>query len=345
MDKGRYVQALAALVAVALVAVGCGSSSSSSSDGGSTSGGGGESLEGKTVSYDSAAELTPYLTTYDQMNVEGLEKAGATVKQLKSPFETAVDVRNCATSVSEDPDLIISAPIEPNALVPCYREAQQRGIPVIVVQQTPQEPWAGLVTTVIGQKAAQAGQMIAQKVVEGLEAEGRKEGNILVVNAGDGVPTAKTIWDTFAEEIAKTPYKIVAEGSDPTFTPTKTAAVAQPLFAKYSSQGGIQAAVSATDEQVNALIQAAEQVGEKVGVENDGLIASGVECYAVGVKNILAGKEYSTLTQGPTKASRTLIPYAEKVLRGEEVPSSVLIPYGPVDKTNVKQAEAEGECP
>ena len=95
---------------------------------------------------------------------------------------------------------------------------------------------------------------------------------------------------TFKAYMKKFPqYKIVAI-EDTNWDQATSAKVAQQLLSKYGSKGGIQGAYGMADNMAIGIIQGAKQAGVPVGVsKKNGLIVTGSNCLAVGIKSIKAG--------------------------------------------------------
>ena len=184
------------------------------------------------------------------------------------------------------------------------------------------------------------GQFAAQNIVEGLQKQGRKSGNVIALTGTAATNTVQDRMKGFNEVLAKTPqFKLVAT-EDANWDQTKTAQLAQQLFAKYKSQGGIQGAYGMAAHQAAGIIQAAKQAGLALGGA-DGLIVTGSNCYKIGIDAIKAGTQYGTATQAPGTEGAWAAGYVAKFLDGEDIPKRVLNNEDRVTKENVAQFEEE----
>ena len=111
-------------------------------------------------------------------------------------------------------------------------------------------------------------------------------------------------------------YKIVAI-EDANWDQATSAKVAQQLLSKYASQGGIQGAYGMADNMAVGIIQGAKQAGVPIGVAKKGLIVTGSNCLAVGIKAIKAGQEYGTGTQAPQVEAALAVKVAAQILNGK----------------------------
>ena len=114
-------------------------------------------------------------------------------------------------------------------------------------------------------------------------------------------------------------YKIVAI-QDANWDQATSAKDTQQLLSKYASQGGIQGAYGMADNMAVGIIQGAKQAGVPIGVAKKGLIVSGSNCLAVGIKAIKAGLEYGTGTQAPQVEAALDVRAQRKELRAQRAP-------------------------
>jgi ABC-type sugar transport system substrate-binding protein len=113
-------------------------------------------------------------------------------------------------------------------------------------------------------------------------------------------------------------YKIVFE-QDGNWDPVKSGEIATQMFAKYGADG-LQAAYGMADYMAVPIVTAAKQAGIPVGIENDGLIVTGGNCFKIGIEAIEKGEMYGTATEDPGTLAKQVTAYAKKLLAGEEVP-------------------------
>lgn len=308
---GRLRQAAMALVAAGalLTLVACGGSSSGTSG----------DLSGKRVTLVHCGDVNPWCAVYNETIIEGLEAEGVSVEYLQDPFDVALQIQNLNSAIASRPDLILVSPTDDNSLVPSLQQAKAQNIPVIINNSMPVEAAEDLVTATINADQAALGKYAAQNIVEGLKAQGRESGSVIAITGADATATSGDRMDAFKAELAKTPEYQLVEVRNGNWDPAATGQIASQLFAQYESKGGIQAAYGMADYMANAIIQSAEQAGLPVGLENDGLIVTGSNCFKVGIDNIRAGKQYGTATQTPSAEGEFVVEHVLALLRGEEI--------------------------
>ena len=174
--------------------------------------------------------------------------------------------------------------------MPSYIRAKAAGIPILgaIGRQSP--AGAKLVTAEARTDDPSLGRFAAMNLVEGMKKAGFTKGNVIALT---GTASQNNVTDrmaTFKAYMKKFPqYKIVAI-EDTNWDQATSAKVAQQLLSKYASKGGIQGAYGMADNMAIGIIQGAKQAGVPVGVcEEGGLVVTGSNCLAVGIKAIKAG--------------------------------------------------------
>ena len=341
------VLALLMLVVGALTLAACGSSSrtsggsATSSEGSSGSSEGGESVAGKKVVLVSCGDSNPWCKVYNSAIIEGLEAEGVHVQYLQDPFEPTLQVQHLESAIGQKPSLILVVASNDDSIVPSLNKAKAAGVPVINLNGRPAEASEPLLTASIEANQEQLGQFAAENIIEGLEKEGKKSGNIMAITGTAATHTTEDRMKAFKEVLAEHPqYKLVEE-QDGNWDPILTAKLASQIFAKYQNSGGIQGAYGMADYQANAIIQAAEQAGIPVGVENDGLIVTGSNCFPEGIENIEAGKQNGTATQAPGVEGEFVVPLVVEVLEGKEIEHTNKKQESRIDPANVKKFKAQ----
>lgn len=336
---------------VALAAAGCGSSSSDSSTGtsaaaagGSTQSGGGGSVSGKTVYMVSPGDMLPWLKSNNATVKAALEAKGVKVTYLQDPINPQQNVQNLDRAIGANPDLIMLNALDNRAVVPSLNRAKQAGIPVIAYSSPPADGTEALFVSSEDGDHVALGRFAAQNIVDGLKAEGKANGNVIVITGTQSLTQVQKRMQGFTAEMAKHPeYKVVAT-EDGNWDQATTQKIAQQLFAKYRSQGGVQAAFGMADNQAAGIIQAAKDAGMKLGVKNDGLIVTGSNCYKIGLEAIKAGDQYGTATQSPVEEGNVAADMALKFLAGEKLPPSVAAAETKITADNVDAILAKNIC-
>ena len=89
------------------------------------------------------------------------------------------------------------------------------------------------------------------------------------------------------------------------------------------------------DNMAIGIIQGAKQAGVPVGVAKKGLVVTGSNCLAVGIKAIKAGQEYGTGTQAPQVEAALAVKVGTQILNGQKVPKVSYVKESRITKANV----------
>jgi ABC-type sugar transport system substrate-binding protein len=320
--------AVTLLAALAFV-VGCGSSDSDSN----SSGGG---ASGKEVVLLTCAASNPWCKTFNEEIVSGVEKSGAKVTTLENNFDTAVQTQQFNQAIAKKPDLILLEATDSKSVVPSILKAGQAGVPVINLDGRAEDAATpGLASQILADNPL-LGQMAGENVVDGLKKLGLKTANVVAITGTKASTITEDRMDGFNSVMEKNPqYKVVAV-EDGNWDPVQSGKIAQELFAKYASQGGIQAAYGMADYQAVPIIQAAKQAGLPVGVANKGLIVTGSNCNKAGIEAIRSGDMFGTATEDPVNQGKDTAEWAVKFLNGEDLPPIIKTPQARVRAENVE---------
>jgi ABC-type sugar transport system substrate-binding protein len=298
--SGRATRALAVagVMAIATAAVGCGSNSSSSSTGSSggtsasTSSGGG--LQGKKVFFLGCGSAVPYCAAQNKTVKADLAGTGAQLTVLESNYDPAVQSQQINQALSQHADMIALVPAAQAPERPALLKAKAAHVPVLLLFNAPEAGMLPLFTSWIGQNDLAEAQASAQQMINGLKANGKTSGNILMVQGAPGGATSLRT-QGFENVIKNSPYKL-ADKANGQWDPVKATTVAQQLFAKWKDKNlvgvyGMSGAMAA------GVVQAAKQSNLKTG--KNGLIITGNNCDPTSIKAIKAGEMYADIKQSP----------------------------------------------
>lgn len=293
-------------------------------------------LAGKRVGVIICTNQNPFCAAWANTVKSGLEKQGAEVTVLTSIFDPAVDAQNMNRLIADKPDLIISVPASASAIVPSYIRAKAAGIPILGAIGRQSAAGAKLVTAEARTDDPALGRFAAMNLVEGMKRAGYKKGNVIALT---GTASQNNVTDrmaAFRAHMKKFPqFKLVAI-QDTNWDQATSAKVAQQLFSKYASKGGIQGAYGMADNMAVGIIQGAKQAGVPVGVsKKNGLIVTGSNCLAVGIKSIKAGVQYGTATQAPQVEAALAVKVGAQILNGQTPPKVSYVREHRITKANV----------
>jgi ABC-type sugar transport system substrate-binding protein len=334
LRAGRMRQvglAVGAAVVVAAVA-GCGSSSSGSSKSSGSDG----SVAGKRVAVVGGPDSNPWSTVFNNTVKDELEKQGAKIT-VSGTLDPAAQVQMLNQAVSSKPDILVLQALDSTAVGASIRKAKAQGVKIVNVDGRAVPDAADGLNQVLSDNEA-LGRFAAQNVVEGLQGQGRKSGNVAVISGTAAMLVTQDRMKGFKEVMGKHPeYKVVTI-QDGNWDPVKSGQIATQILAKYG-RTGLQAAYGMADYMAIPILTAAKQAGVKIGGK-DGLIVTGGNCFKVGIDAIRAGQLYGTATEDPGTLGRETAAYVASLLAGKDVPLTKTVAEARVTKdTLAKYAE------
>jgi ABC-type sugar transport system substrate-binding protein len=335
MPTSRFVhllKLLAVAVSLALVAVGCGSGSS---DGGSSSSDDG--AEGKTVAFVGYGKENPWGAYFNQVFIDQLKGQGVKVRDLTT-MDAGTAVTNFNQALSSKPDLIVAALLDTSAMVVPIKKAKQAKIPVLVFDGRPDPANDDDVLQVLSDNAA-LGTAAATNLVEGMQAQGKESGGVIVITGTKSGFASQDRMKAFDEEMAKNPSYKVLDVQDGNWDPALTGKIATQLFAKYGCSG-VQGAYGMADYMALAIIASAKQAGCAVGGKQ-GLVVTSSNCFKSGIDAIKAGTLYGTATEDPGTIAEQTADYVLRLFEGENPPAKETVKEERVTAENVSEFEAQ----
>jgi ABC-type sugar transport system substrate-binding protein len=330
-----------ALASAAVLATGCGSSKKSNGTA-TAAAAKSDGVAGKTVVLVSPSDINPWMKQFTTHILDGLAAKGVKTKHLQDPFDPNRNVQNLNLALAQKPDLVLEVPIDDNAITPSLHRAQAAKVPVINLNGPPSPANLPLLAGSFEADHKALGTFAALNIVEGLQKAGVSKGNVIAITGNAASSQVPARMAAFKAELAKHPgYKLVAV-EDGNWDLATSAKLAQQLFAKYRSTGGIQAGYGMADNEALGIVQAAKQAGLPIGVSKKGLIVTGSNCFKVGIDAIKAGQMYGTATQAPGPQGDASAELALKYLAGEKLPQRSFVAEQRVTPDTVSQAE--GPC-
>jgi ABC-type sugar transport system substrate-binding protein len=322
----RALAAIAAASGLALLAA-C-------SPGGTAEPGGDEgSADGKTIAFIGYGDVNPWGAAFNAIYRPALEAEGVSITDTSS-MDAGAQVQAFNQAVSEQPDAIVIALLDTAAMVAPMQKAIQAGIPVIVYDGPPDPAVADDpgVRQVLSDSPA-LGQYAAENIIEGLEAQGKTEGTVIVIKGTASMLVTQDRLTGFYDTLEGTGYEVIEE-EDGNWDPTLSGTIATSLFAKHGADG-IDAAYGMADYMAIPIIEAAKQAGLEVGA--DGLIVTGSNCFATGIESIKAGDLYGTATEDPITLANEMVDYTLAFLSGEEPERVVTVQSDRITSENVDE--------
>lgn len=175
--------------------------------------------------------------------------------------------------ISQQVDYIIFAPITENGWDTVLLEAQQAGIPVILVDRKIDVPSLSYFTTWVGPDTRQEGENAALWLEKYLEEKGRDEEEIriLVLEGTEGSSSQKGRSEGFDLVKKKHENWTILEKQDADFTTSRAKEVMEEYIKKYDD---FDVVLSQNDDMTFGAIEAMQEAGISVGAEGDVIMIS-----------------------------------------------------------------------
>jgi ABC-type sugar transport system substrate-binding protein len=320
---------LAATLGLTLLAGACGGT-----DGGSPSPGGTPaSLSGKTIALVGYGSSNPWGAYFNEVFTKQLTPAGAKINDLTT-MDPGTQVQKFNQAVAQKPDLIVLSILDTQAMAVPIKKAKTAGVPVLVFDGPTDPSVAGDVMSVLSDNE-KLGEYAAQNIIEGLRAQGRDSGRIIVLTGTKSMLVTQDRMRGFGKVLATTPQYQVVEERDANWDPKLSGEIAQQLLAKYG-RDGVQAAYGMADYMALPIIQSAKQAGIPVGGK-DGLLVTSSNCFKAGIESIKAGELYGTATEDPGTIAKQTADYVVRHMIGQNPPQRETVQEERVTAANVNQ--------
>jgi ABC-type sugar transport system substrate-binding protein len=329
-----------------LAAAGCAGSpavsSSSTAPGSSPAGGGASgaaagSLQGKTIALVGYGDTNPWGAAFNRQFTSQLAPTGVKIIALTTE-DISTQVQYMAQAIADKPNLIVTALDDTTAMAVPIEQAKQAGIPVLVFDGPTAPAVASDVMSVLSNNE-QLGEYAADNLIQGLQAQGRNSGQIIVLTGTKSMLVTQNRMTGFDKVMSAAPqYHVVAE-EDANWDPTLSGQDAQQLLAKFGCSG-VQGAYGMADYMALPIVQAAKQAGCAVGGK-DGMVITGGNCFKAGIQSIEAGRLYGTATEDPITIANQTAVYVSQYLTGKKPPQHELIQEYRITAANVAQFTAQ----
>ncbi|WP_327102896.1 sugar ABC transporter substrate-binding protein [Nonomuraea glycinis] len=319
----------AGTLALTLLTTACGGQAAAPPSGGASA----TSLSGKTIALVGYGSSNPWGAYFNKVFTERLAPTGVRVGDMTT-MDPGTQVQKFNQAVAQKPDLIVVSILDTTAMAVPIKKAGAAGVPVLVVDGPPDPTVADEVMSVLSDNE-KLGEYAAQNIVEGLKAQGRDSGNIIVLTGTKSMLVTQHRMKGFAKVLATAPQYKVVEEQDANWDPQLSGTIAQQLLAKHGKDG-VQAAYGMADYMALPIIQAAKQAGFAIGGK-DGLIVTGGNCFKAGIDSIKAGELYGTATEDPGTIAEQTAAYVVRYLAGENPPRSETVREERVTAANVSR--------
>ncbi|MBL8577603.1 MAG: sugar ABC transporter substrate-binding protein [Mesorhizobium sp.] len=293
-------------------------------------------LSGKHVMLVTCGPSNPWCKTFNERITGLLKETGVKITVLENDLDPIQVNQQMAQAVSQKPDLIMVEPADDKSLIAAVKKAKAAAVPVLYMDSPADEAIMDDIALQVVADNYALGKFAGENIVEGLKAQGRTEANVIAITGSAGTAMVSERQRGFMDAMAQEPAYKVVEVQANNWDPVESGRMAQQLFAKYASLGGIQGVRADADYMAIPILEAARQAGLKLGGK-DGLIVSGSTCSPEGIAAIKAGDMIGTATADPWTQGEASAQAAIRFLSGEAVEKTVKVPEFRVTAANVDQ--------
>lgn len=255
--------------------------------------------------------IDSYQTTHEKVYRETVEATeGVTAIMLDARGEVETQINQIETLIQRGVDVITVWPVSGKAVVPAVRQAQQAGIPVVVVNSLIDESGYDYVVGFAGPNTYVQGENGAIAMIEALNGEG----NVVELMGLPGYLTAINRSGGFQDYLAENGPGITLLATEPAdWNRAKATEAMENLIVRYGDQ--IDGVYVADDNIGIGALNALKEAGMagEVAITSACMFGEGYDAMAEGY---IMGSVY----QSPAEDARKAVETAIKAAKGEEVP-------------------------
>ncbi|MBO9590901.1 ABC transporter substrate-binding protein [Devosia sp.] len=239
----------------------------------------------------------------------GIEKAaaenGATVQtQAPSSFSPAAQIPILETMIAQNPDAIIIAPTDSQALFAPLKAAVDQGIKLVLVDTTLADP--SIAVSQVSSDNVESGRVAAETLAELL---GDREGSVLTVNLSAGVTTTDDREKGFAEGIAAAGFNYLGQEFSDNSVQKADQIVSAALLANSDLVGVFSTAAFNTEGAVAAI---------RAAGRSEDVVVVGFNANPPGIEQLERGQVAAQVVLKPYDSGYEAGLQAIAALRGEE---------------------------
>jgi ABC-type sugar transport system substrate-binding protein len=290
--------------------------------------------QGKKVAYFDV-QPHPYVTVLSDSFKARAKELGMEVTQFTTPFDPTLQSQQIDDAIARKFDLLAIQGASQSAIVPAIGRAKKAGIPVIIVNNGIKDGVEDLYVSELIDDNAKLGEFAAESMMKAFKENGRQDPKVALITGDLAEGVAKVRLNGFNAVMKIHPEVKVVATEDAHWMTDKSEQLAGQLFARFASQGGVDAMVSWGDNQSGAIVRAAEAAHVPLGAEKGKLVVVGMVCDAEGLDLIKAGKQYSTGTADPFANGKKSAEMAADYFNGKTLPKHVMPEPHTVTRDNI----------
>jgi ribose transport system substrate-binding protein len=254
---------------------------------------------------------SPYWQTVQAGLVNQAKDDGIRVDVIGPPTEDAIEqqINMVQDIMTQDVDVLVFSPSQPNASIKVMDEAKAKGIPVILVDTKMPDGYEDY-ATFIGTENYAAGVSAAEKIMTIIP----KTGKIVIIDGAPGNPSTNQRCDGAEKVFKDNGYNVVTR--QPAFSDKNRAYDVMTNILQ--SDPDIAAVFSANDDMGLGAYRALDQRAKTQNRENSTWVL-GVDATNDALDVVIAGGKYITLAQNSYGMGTMAIENAQKLAKGETI--------------------------
>ena len=267
----------------------------------------------------------PFLVTLDDAAKAQAAEEGIGYVSLDPRQKTATELTQIEDLITRKVDVIMMIPVDQQTSQAAAKKVNDAGIPLLLVN-TSFEDFDGDYVSYVGSDDTSAGKIQGDYLAEQLP----DGGNVIYLvgqYGGAGTERRKAGFDGVLADRPdlKVVTELEAHGSR-----AEGKTIMEDLLQKYG-KGEVQAVVAQSDEMAIGAASAIKEAGR----QDEFKVVMGIDGSADGLAAVADGSLTATVFQDAVGQGRAAIETAAKIIRGEEVPKVVDLPFVLVTKSNV----------
>lgn len=305
----RYFRPLALLLAMALVSAGCnGDDNVDDVTDDPAAAEVEESEDGLVIGFSQVTLASPFYVELRDGAQELAESLGHELIFLDADGDETRQNNDVADLITQGVDVIILNPVDPEAVAPALRDAEDAGIPVVTVDR-PVESGA---LAHVGRDNVQMGRAVGEEIVEIF---GDAEAKVIEIQGDAGGIVMRDRRDGFNEAVDAAPNIEVVEGPYAEYIRAEAVTAMQDLLEAHPD---VDAVYAHNDDMAIGALQVLQDAGR------DDVIVAGVDGLMDAIELMADGEQYvATSLNDPRYLGAATIEVAIAAALGEDVPEFV----------------------
>jgi ABC-type sugar transport system substrate-binding protein len=295
----------------------------------------GAQAAGHKVAYFATGPTNRFVAAVSKAFLAKGKDLGLEIIEFDNSYDPAVEVQQVNDAIARKFNMLAIMAASEKAIIPALARAKQAGIPVVFLTNDVSDRAKGLYVSFIGESSVDLGRIAGESLLKALKERGQDEAKVALITGSLAEGNAPARVKGFNEAIAANPKVKVVATEDAYWDTAKSEQVAGQLFARFASEGGLDAIYAMADNQAVAVQRAAEAANIALGVDKGKLIVVSSNCDSDGLKAISEGKQYSTATQVPTAAGEHAAEIVADYLAGKQVPPTDNLTAEPITRDNL----------